>query len=101
MKIKGFFLISLIIISSIGLSVTAFYSKDGMYSPYWGSILDRPILSTVLTAAANGVYPWSPDTPVKKPQADACGKNAHIVEPTLSVDDVGVDTIYYVQNCHH
>ena len=42
-----------------------------MYSPYWGSILDRPILSTVLTAAANGVYPWSPDTPVKKPQADA------------------------------
>ena len=65
MKIKGFFLISLIIISSIGLSVTAFYSKDGMYSPYWGSIVDRPILSTVLTAAANGVYPWSPDSPVK------------------------------------
>ena len=71
MKIKGFFLISLILISTIGLSVTAFYSKDGMYMPYWGNVLDRPILSTVLTAAADGVYPWSPDEPVAKPQTTA------------------------------
>lgn len=59
MKIKGCFLLILILITSVVLSVVAFCFKNGVYANYWGQLLDRPILSTVFSAATDQVFPWS------------------------------------------
>jgi hypothetical protein len=59
MKLRGFFLLSLILVSSVALSVLAVCLRGGLYSQYWGDITKRPILSTVFTAAMDDVFPWS------------------------------------------
>ncbi|WP_051195142.1 GDSL-type esterase/lipase family protein [Pseudobutyrivibrio ruminis] len=59
MKIKGFLLLSLIIISSVGISATSFYLKDKVYSDYYGNIVKTPMEAVAFKAMADGVYPWS------------------------------------------
>lgn len=92
MKIKGCFLLILILITSVALSVVAFCFKDGVYATYWGQIMDRPILSTVFTAATDRVFPWSEPKPekthpvAKVPEAEGNGSTSSSTKPDSDVE---------------
>ncbi len=59
MRIKGFLLLSLIAISSAGISAMSFCLKDTVYRDYYGDIIKMPMEAVAFKAMADGVYPWS------------------------------------------
>lgn len=93
MKIKGFLLLTLLLVSSIGLSVIGFVFRDSLYSSYKKSYIQAPVLTEVFNGVADAVYPWSTPAPVQVEVASVPEKQ----EPKKTEEEPVVKTRDFVQ----
>ena len=59
MKIKGFLLLILVLISGIALSICSFVYLPTKYNEYTTSVTSEPVIAPLLKGAAAGIYPWT------------------------------------------
>ena len=59
MKVKGFLLLSLITITSIGISITSFCLRNSVYKDYYSNLAQVPMEAVPFKAMADGVFPWT------------------------------------------
>lgn len=105
MKVKGFLLLILLVISSIGFSVLGVVFRDGIYAQYKQAYLDAPVLTEVFNGVADAVYPWSHEKPVqvavsvpKVPKKEQTAQKVPVVKTRqyTTVDDSYFDDALFI-----
>ena len=106
MKIKGYLLIILIVVSAVGLSVCSYIYTPAKYQEYSVGVDKEPVMAPMLKGVTAGVFPWTPveeseDSKPEKQQAKDEEKQPEakieVVEPksyTKVEDDYFDDAVF-------
>ena len=103
MKVKGFLLLSLITITSIGISITSFCLRNSVYKDYYSNFAKVPMEAVPFKAMADGVFPWTkvslPENKEEKTASSAvtvAQQEAREIKEFKPVDDSYFDDALFI-----
>lgn len=101
MRIKGFLLLSLITISSIGIAATSFCLRDSVYKDYYSNPVKLPMEAVAFKAMADGVYPWTSvflneDSTEESVSVSTALENKKEIKEFTTVDDTYFDDALFI-----
>lgn len=103
MKVKGFLLLSLITITSIGISITSFCLRNSVYKDYYSNLAQVPMEAVPFKAMADGVFPWTkvslPENKEEKPASSSvtvAQQEAREIKEFKTVDDSYFDDALFI-----
>ncbi|MBQ8489963.1 MAG: hypothetical protein IJ535_09310 [Pseudobutyrivibrio sp.] len=103
MKVKGFLLLSLITITSIGISITSFCLRNSVYKDYYSNFAKVPMEAVPFKAMTDGVFPWTkvslPENKEEKTASSAvtvAQQEAREIKEFKTVDDSYFDDALFI-----
>ena len=103
MKVKGFLLLSLITITSIGISITSFCLRNSVYKDYYSNLTQVPMEAVPFKAMADGFFPWTkvslPENKEEKPASSSvtvAQQEAREIKEFKTVDDSYFDDALFI-----